>query len=530
MVSKGVGHPSGKGSGGEAKGGQTVVKDAQHRMMQRRKQIDIGKSSKSYQRYLSKVPKEKRVARWARAQHPWTPDFRADLSVRDFVARVKEWRRLLHKFHDDSPDHQVCFQGAPQDPSEGCVGTGKEMSLSSLVPPFPSASLSDEASISTAGTGGGPSASSSSSGGFNGEGGSPLPSEATEISAVSSSGMDRRVTGRKPRPFVGTTRLAPPLPFRRPPSLLPSPDSVAATLAFAHSRADPKERWGVHKPVAAHTLTHLPSSSSMFPVTPSVEAIREIRRETEVGIWGQSREGNRRAEGGPLVSVSAGPTAKAPTMFFPTGYRTSIDRDRNKYLVVVQKDLDSASAQWKSVEAMRDCGGKRGEEGEDTDMCDKRDEEGDGRDKGGVPSSQQPMQQGQETEWAFCHLPPETLHKARRGDVRAALSLVGLHVQSLGRALKKALGRQGARALKGHAKLQRMRAVVAEREKQHRLLTETALSQDQASSSIQPAQRQEGRLAVNCVWPRAAPLRAARVMQLLSAMAVADLPLFRPSE
>lgn len=62
-----------------------------HRLAQRQKQIDFGKNTLGYQRYLDEVPRETRGK-----QHPNTPDVYQKTSKRAFDGQVKKWRRMLH--------------------------------------------------------------------------------------------------------------------------------------------------------------------------------------------------------------------------------------------------------------------------------------------------------------------------------------------------------------------------------------------------------------------------------------------------
>ena len=64
------------------------------RLQQRQKQIDIGKKSEAYKRYLQLVPKATRRRRDPR--HPCTPDIHKKCSKRGFDGQVKAWRKQLH--------------------------------------------------------------------------------------------------------------------------------------------------------------------------------------------------------------------------------------------------------------------------------------------------------------------------------------------------------------------------------------------------------------------------------------------------
>jgi hypothetical protein len=66
---------------------------------QRQKQIDIGKNTRQYRRYVSLVPKGQRTA-----EHPRTPDPRKPVSRRQFDGLLRQWRQLLHRFDDGVDD------------------------------------------------------------------------------------------------------------------------------------------------------------------------------------------------------------------------------------------------------------------------------------------------------------------------------------------------------------------------------------------------------------------------------------------
>jgi hypothetical protein len=66
---------------------------------QRQKQIDIGKNTRQYRRYVSLVPKSQRTA-----EHPRTPDPRKSVSRRQFDGLLRQWRQLLHRFDDGVDD------------------------------------------------------------------------------------------------------------------------------------------------------------------------------------------------------------------------------------------------------------------------------------------------------------------------------------------------------------------------------------------------------------------------------------------
>ena len=70
--------------------------DAQ-RLKQRQKQIDFGKNTRGYERYVALVPRDQR-----KFDDPWTPDKTAPCSKRAFDGRIRKWRRELHKYDEEA--------------------------------------------------------------------------------------------------------------------------------------------------------------------------------------------------------------------------------------------------------------------------------------------------------------------------------------------------------------------------------------------------------------------------------------------
>eukprot|EP01125_Pyxidicula_operculata_P012728 TRINITY_DN4194_c2_g1_i2.p1 TRINITY_DN4194_c2_g1~~TRINITY_DN4194_c2_g1_i2.p1 ORF type:complete len:172 (+),score=25.72 TRINITY_DN4194_c2_g1_i2:188-703(+) len=64
-----------------------------HRIDQRMKQINLGKNTVGYQRYITLVPRNTR-----KAQHPKTPDVTKLCSKRSWDGQVRKWRRELHEW------------------------------------------------------------------------------------------------------------------------------------------------------------------------------------------------------------------------------------------------------------------------------------------------------------------------------------------------------------------------------------------------------------------------------------------------
>eukprot|EP01083_Nonionella_stella_P068664 182505_1 len=72
------------------------------RIAQRMKQINLGKSTPEYERYVEHVPKNKR-----KQSYPVTPDARKFMSKRQWDGKVRQWRRQLHRFDEDWDNMQA---------------------------------------------------------------------------------------------------------------------------------------------------------------------------------------------------------------------------------------------------------------------------------------------------------------------------------------------------------------------------------------------------------------------------------------
>lgn len=77
-----------------AKGNEMLVESDPHKLCQRQKQIDYGKNTLGYERYLELVPRKQRK----KYVHPRTPDIKQVCSKRSWDGQVKKWRRMLHEF------------------------------------------------------------------------------------------------------------------------------------------------------------------------------------------------------------------------------------------------------------------------------------------------------------------------------------------------------------------------------------------------------------------------------------------------
>lgn len=74
---------------------KNIVIDAEI-LRKRQKQINYGKVTGEYQRYVLEVPRKKR-----QAYHPKTPNKFRKCSRRKFDGLVKKWRKLLHAYDED---------------------------------------------------------------------------------------------------------------------------------------------------------------------------------------------------------------------------------------------------------------------------------------------------------------------------------------------------------------------------------------------------------------------------------------------
>ena len=83
------------------------------RLAQRQKQIDFGKNTLAYERYVREVPRAKREK-----EFPRTPDITEPMSKRRFDGKVKQWRRSLHEWENDHPeDKQPTTQVGAEKPA-----------------------------------------------------------------------------------------------------------------------------------------------------------------------------------------------------------------------------------------------------------------------------------------------------------------------------------------------------------------------------------------------------------------------------
>eukprot|EP01127_Copromyxa_protea_P010661 TRINITY_DN2610_c0_g8_i1.p1 TRINITY_DN2610_c0_g8~~TRINITY_DN2610_c0_g8_i1.p1 ORF type:complete len:153 (+),score=25.67 TRINITY_DN2610_c0_g8_i1:29-460(+) len=80
------------------------------RLKTRQNQIEIGKNTEGYRRYIAAVPKEKRER--GNDDHPVTPNIHRSCSKRSFDGQLRKWRRLLHKWDPVTEEGDVTISNA----------------------------------------------------------------------------------------------------------------------------------------------------------------------------------------------------------------------------------------------------------------------------------------------------------------------------------------------------------------------------------------------------------------------------------
>lgn len=81
-------------------------------LQRRQKQIDYGKNTEAYERYVEMIPKSERTR-----EHPRTPNKYGKYSRRAFDGLVKIWRKQLHYYDPPSNAEQDKKRGAAEDSS-----------------------------------------------------------------------------------------------------------------------------------------------------------------------------------------------------------------------------------------------------------------------------------------------------------------------------------------------------------------------------------------------------------------------------
>ncbi|KDD75517.1 hypothetical protein H632_c642p1 [Helicosporidium sp. ATCC 50920] len=103
--------------------------------MQRQRQVDFGKNTLGYQRYIATVPKSLR----RRGTHPSTPDAHQSCSKRSFDGQIRKWRRQLHDWDPPAAEEEGTAAEQLPRPREaqnkhagleaGPVGRGRDASV-----------------------------------------------------------------------------------------------------------------------------------------------------------------------------------------------------------------------------------------------------------------------------------------------------------------------------------------------------------------------------------------------------------------
>mmetsp|Transcript_13786 Transcript_13786/g.24624 ORF Transcript_13786/g.24624 Transcript_13786/m.24624 type:complete len:267 (+) Transcript_13786:2-802(+) len=106
------------------------------RLATRQKQIDLGKNTLGYQRYLEQVPRKSRGPNWQ--EHPRTPRPSEKMSKRCFDGIIRAWRRNLHRWDPVVEPNQQVIQLAEEVGKWSVAAKGDEP----RVPPSPSAKTS----------------------------------------------------------------------------------------------------------------------------------------------------------------------------------------------------------------------------------------------------------------------------------------------------------------------------------------------------------------------------------------------------
>ncbi|KAK9823081.1 hypothetical protein WJX72_000049 [[Myrmecia] bisecta] len=101
------------------------------RLQQRQKQIDYGKNTLAYQRYVKAVPRyNRRILHGVVPIDPITPDIRQNISKRCFDGQVKKWRRMLHTWDEKADEADEAVQlvpgGSNPAPPGGRAGASKQ--------------------------------------------------------------------------------------------------------------------------------------------------------------------------------------------------------------------------------------------------------------------------------------------------------------------------------------------------------------------------------------------------------------------
>lgn len=78
-----------------------------HRLSQRQKQIDIGKNTLAYDKFIAAVPRDRR-----RRGHPMTPLPQQKCSKRSFDGQITSWKKRVYAFVADMEEREIRERGA----------------------------------------------------------------------------------------------------------------------------------------------------------------------------------------------------------------------------------------------------------------------------------------------------------------------------------------------------------------------------------------------------------------------------------
>ncbi|CAM9938225.1 unnamed protein product [Scytosiphon promiscuus] len=101
-----------------------------HRLAQRQKQIDFGKNTAGYDKYLATVPRRKR-----KREHPTTPNKYHKMSKRRWDGKIRSWRRQLHAFDTDAGNVSDKDSGSPLAPALDSLDTEQWGELAGVTEP-----------------------------------------------------------------------------------------------------------------------------------------------------------------------------------------------------------------------------------------------------------------------------------------------------------------------------------------------------------------------------------------------------------
>ncbi|CAM9677089.1 unnamed protein product [Chrysoparadoxa australica] len=91
-----------------------------HRLEQRQKQIDYGKNTEGYQRYIKCVPKKRRRYH----VDPVTPDKTKACSKRQFDGLIRVWRRKLHDWDPPLTEGSIAVDASASSKARAGGGSG----------------------------------------------------------------------------------------------------------------------------------------------------------------------------------------------------------------------------------------------------------------------------------------------------------------------------------------------------------------------------------------------------------------------